>query len=282
MRKDDLVALCRKLRIDTSGTKDELLARIRQEEAKTSKKKKARKEDEHPDLTVWKEIFLLYAGKLRFPPAAVYKWQSARVALCPPLWLALFWSVPPSEGEIFEASGIHGHLTRAMRDRWRVLTGASQDDIDLLTSHFVNLYQMITATHLRVTGGVTADVVIETWATRNWRLMVEPVVKLCRQLQAAKVRSAGMIALADKLDARSIIPLEDFSADVVALVEKSLEKDQARGGGGGGGGAGGGRGGGGGGGSNPATFKCFKCKKRFPIPPGMTKKAAITDHRKKC
>ncbi len=113
--------------------------------------------------------------------------------------------------------------------------------------------------------------------------MVNPVIVLCRQLQANKVRAAGMSVLADKLEARAKLPLEHFSADLISMIEHHLARSNDSGGGGGRRGRGGRDRNGGDRPTLPTNrFRCFKCRQTIQIPAGVTKKDAITEHRKLC
>lgn len=105
-------------------------------------------------------------------------------------------------------------------------------------------------------------------------MQVLPPLTTIRLLQADQVRGQGLTELAGRMQARAMIPIENFSADMVRMVEKAIEK----------------------GGTTtmlaprvqtelqPAgrTFKCFKCKKKIPIASGKTRKAAVADHRSTC
>ena len=276
LTKTDLEGMARKLRLTVTGTKKALAERIVEQREKSRHDGKTLKSGEagSTDLRLWKDVLEAYAGQIKYP--SVLNWASPRVLLCPPLWLIIFWIQPPSESEMFEPLGSDGHLVRSLRERWRELTKADEAQIQELSQHFQNLYQVLTATHLRVTATTDAQTIIEAWAQRNWRMMVAPALSLCRQMQANHVRSSGMAAIADRLEARSKIPLENFSADVIAMIEKALDKgtfsdgrahNQDK---------------------NPRpnggarVFKCFKCQKKIPIRAGLTRREAVAEHRKAC
>ena len=275
LNKADLVALCRRLRLKTTGTKDQLIARV-EKHRKSERKQEKVKISLHPDISCWKHLLKTYAGKVEWPLR--FDWHSPRIVLCPPLWLVVFWSSPPSEVEIFEPLGSEGSLIRSLKARWKTLTSANDEQVQMLSNHFSNLYESVTAAHLRVSRTTSPDEVIETWLGRNWTLHVAPASQLCRMLQAEKARMVGLSTVADRLEARARLPLENFGADVVDMVERAIQKDtpqlQHRGGRGGGGRGSGGPG-------NP-TFKCFKCKKMIAIPAGTDRKSAITAHRASC
>ena len=272
LTKADLQKLCRRLRLKPDGTKAELVQRItkhRKAEARArAGAPPAAGAGVNPDVKVWKEVFKPFVGRIKYPDTFV--WHSGRVALCPPLWCINFWCTPPSDAEVFE-SGNEGPLVRNMKSRWRSLTGATEDELNTLAKHFASLFESITAAHLRVTQAVRSQEVIETWTMRNWELSISPVVNMTRLLQARKARSLGLAQVADKLEIRANLPLENFGADVAEMVERVVERNivtpsaplHRRNGSGGDGGA--------------TSFKCFKCKQRINFTGD--RKTAIAAHR---
>jgi len=231
------------------------------------------------DVKIWLRHLEVFCGKLEVPTNLT--WASGRILMCPPLWIVIFWTLPPCESEIYEALGTEGPLLRSLRVRWRQLTGALEDDIDELVDHFVNLYQLVTAMHLKMTSSADPDTIIESWVQRTWKMHIGPALKKCRQLQADRVRSKGLADLARRMEARAEIPLEDFSADMSSMVFKALTDSRGFGdtralpvGN-----VGGGRGGGG---DVKKAFKCWGCKKLINIPKDTSRADAIREHRGVC
>ena len=286
MSRAELIAMLRKLKItpDATAKKKELVSAI----LKIHKKgidKKNEVTPRNPDIEIWKDQIKTYAGELIFPEK--FDWVSPRILLCPPLWLVVFWCQPPNESEVYENLGGTGVLIRNLKDRWQNLTGAPQEQLTFFASHFQNLYQSITSLHLRVSDTMDSQLVIETWFQRNWQMQVSPVLTAFRMLQAGQVRAAGQSDLAGKMEAKALMPLENFSADMAYMVQRAIEKGvtlQSRPGGvtlqskpGGGNSGRGGRAGRGG-----RTWKCYKCKKILPIGAGKTQKQSLEEHRKTC
>ena len=278
LSKNDLLALARKLKItqaESLKTKGTITAAVLA--AKRLDPKADQDAQGNPDLKLWLELLEPYTGKLDCPKRI--SWANPRICLCPPLWCAVFWCQPPSEVEIFGPLGGQGVLVRNMKDRWKDLTGDGEATADL-GNHFTNLYTSVTAAHLRVSTAIDKESVIETWLERSWKMQVNGPLTMCRMLQAKQARDMGLNEIATKVEARALLPLEGFSADLAPMIKRALEKSSDRAGGTGGhpqahpfs--------------QNPAgsarTFKCFKCKKKIAMKPGVSRRDAVTEHRKIC
>ena len=274
LTKENLLALARKLKVskvETLRTKAAIIAAILA--AKQLETNAGRDTQGNPDLKLWLELLEPYTGKLDCPRRL--SWANPRICLCPPLWCAIFWCQPPSEVEIFGPLGGQGVLVRNMKDRWKDLTGDAEAPADL-GNHFTNMYTSITAAHLRVAATIDSESVIETWLERSWKMQVNAPLTLCRMMQAKQARDMGLNEIATKVEARALLPLEGFSADLAPMIKKAMEKSSDRAGGAG---------------SHPhpqnpagntRTFKCFKCKKKIAMKPGVARRDAVAEHRKSC
>ena len=286
LSKADLEAMARRIKVAgveqlVKQSKKNIVEEILKKAA-TAKKEVVRSTAAHPDAKVWLSALEIYVGKTEIPH--MFSWANPKCLLFPPLWLILFWLCPPSDSEIFAILGGPGGLVRSLKDRWKELLQIDDNAVKDLADHFTSLYTSITNAHTRVSDTTDSCMVIEQWLERSWKMHVSPALVQCRLAQANLVHARGHEEIASKLVANALMPLENFSADVAAVIKKQMEKapsavkaaaptrhapPSAAGSQ-----------------QNPIVvgpkFKCFKCKKQIAIKTGQVRRDAVTEHRKTC
>ena len=207
MTKSQLVAMAKRLGVESSGTKEDLLAAILT--TKSEKKSGAREKDDG-----WKDVVLHRHGKVDITKVPL-DWSAAGILLMPALWPVLLWREPIGRPRIFGPLGTDGDMLEALKKRWRTLLGCDEAAVEQVRGFFVTIWAVVSASR------GDPNMRPAQWAQENWSLLVAPAVKALRILQSQKLERSGQARTARKVRALAEVPAEEVGYDLAEVIEKA-------------------------------------------------------------
>ena len=196
----NLQLLCKKLKLDSKGTKAEIIIRVEQSQATVLAQTEGKKDDG------WATAMKLYQPKLKLDERQL-DWGISQLQLTPALWLLMLWREPVSRGEVYGTLGTEGTFIEALMRHWRQLLSCNEENIIKLRGLWITIYALVNAA--RVDGKMSPT----AWFRDHWHLHV------VRELQAEKMALEGQ-----EIANMAAIPIESLGYDVGELAEKYATK----------------------------------------------------------
>ena len=217
MTLGNLQLLCKKLKLDSKGSKAEIVLRIEQAQA-TALTTQAKKDDG------WAAAMQLYQPRLKLEELQL-DWGVSQLQLTPALWPLMLWRgplmlwrEPVSRGDVYGILGTEGVFIEALMRRWRQLLSCDEENIIKLRGFWITIYALVNASRSDAKMTPTA------WFRDHWHLHVGPVVKVMRELQAQKMALEGQLQISKKIANLATVPTESLGYDVGELAEKFATK----------------------------------------------------------